>query len=45
MKSTVNFTLSRHNQKPHEKDLVLKKKKRKKKKESIFIWPVEIIEN
>ena len=44
MKSTVNSTLSRHNQKPHEKDLVLKKKK-KKKKESIFIWPVEIIEN
>ena len=40
MKSTANSTLSRQNQKPHEKDLVLKKKK----KYSIFIWPVEIIE-
>ena len=43
MKSKVNSTLSRQNQKPHEKDLVFKKKK-KKKKQSIFIWPVKIIE-
>ena len=31
MKSTLNSTLSRENQKPHEKDLVLKKKKEETK--------------
>ena len=40
MRSTVNSTLSRQNQKLYEKDFVLKKRKKK----SLFIWPVEIIE-
>ena len=37
MKSTVNSTLSRQNQKPHEKYLVFKKKKKKKEIKHFYL--------
>ena len=36
--STVNSTLSRQNQKPHEKDIVLKKKKKRNKAFLTGLW-------